>query len=300
MRNMLHALELRGMERLDRAEYPRPALREAVLNALPYLDYGQQGDRVRIYLFSDRVEVHSPGGLGRRVPACGCRLDNLLTKRWSRNGVLVQGLVALDIIEESGFGLDRMVAAMVEAGLPAPVFANTGDTFVVTLYGAAAHLRTSLTPHTRRDVPVAASRPRQPERQAWALEHLRREGPLSPRACAAVLGVSVDTAVSHLRSLVEQGLVRAEWLRCENGGGTRARDDRFTGRPGHSPMIGESVPHLRRTTRTNAQSHQAPHAPCISRRHPVAHAYGSPQPLSLHRMWHFCLANPMAFVLRTP
>ena len=114
VRNTLHAVELRGMERLD---------------------------RVRIYLFSDRVEVHSPGGLGGPM-----RLDNLLTKRWSRNGVLVQGLVALDLIEELGFGLDRMVAAMAEAGLPAPVFADTGDTFVVTLYGAAAHLRSSLTP----------------------------------------------------------------------------------------------------------------------------------------------------------
>ena len=51
MRNTLHAVELRGMERIDRAEYPRAALREAVLNALAHRDYGQRGDRVRIYAF---------------------------------------------------------------------------------------------------------------------------------------------------------------------------------------------------------------------------------------------------------
>jgi len=78
---------------------------------------------VRIYAFSDRVEVHSPGGLGGPM-----RLENILTKQWSRNATLVQGLVALDIIEELGLGLDRMVASMAQAGLPAPVFVDNGDT----------------------------------------------------------------------------------------------------------------------------------------------------------------------------
>ncbi len=64
VRNTLHAVELRGMDRIDRDEYPREALREAVLNALAHRDYSQRGDRVRIYAFADRVEVHSPGGLG--------------------------------------------------------------------------------------------------------------------------------------------------------------------------------------------------------------------------------------------
>ncbi len=210
VRNTLHAVELRGMDRIDRAEYPRSALREAVLNALAHRDYGQRGDRVRIYAFSDRIEVHSPGGLGGPM-----RLDNILEKRWSRNAALVQGLVALDIIEELGFGLDRMVAVMAEAGLPAPVFANKGDTFVVTLYGAAERLRDSLTPPKQEERPVVRTVPsmarrRRPERQAWVLERLRIEGPISPREYAAALGVSVDTAVNDLRELVGQGLVRAE------------------------------------------------------------------------------------------
>jgi len=210
VRNTLHAVELRGMDRIDRAEYPRSALREAVLNALAHRDYGQRGDRVRIYAFSDRIEVHSPGGLGGPM-----RLDNILEKRWSRNATLVQGLVALDIIEELGFGLDRMVAVMAEASLPAPVFANKGDTFVVTLYGAASRLRDSLTPPEREEQPrlqsvSSTARRRRPDRQTWVLERLRTEGPISPRVYAAALGVSVDTAVNDLRELVEQGLVRAE------------------------------------------------------------------------------------------
>jgi len=206
VRNTLHAVELRGMDRIDRAEYPRSALREAVLNALAHRDYGQRGDRVRIYAFSDRVEVHSPGGLGGPM-----RLDNILEKRWSRNATLVQGLVALDIIEELGFGLDRMVAVMAEAGLPVPVFANHGDTFVVTLYGHGRQVLIESTGPRHEDLPAGKGAPSltMAERQAWALDHLRTNGPLTAREYAAALDVSPATALRDLRDLVRRGLVEA-------------------------------------------------------------------------------------------
>jgi tetratricopeptide (TPR) repeat protein len=47
------------------------------------------------------------------------------------------------------------------------------------------------------------------ERQAWALEALRTAGPLSPRAYATALAVSVDTALRDLQELLHQGLVQA-------------------------------------------------------------------------------------------
>ncbi len=209
VRNTLHAVELRGMDRIDRAEYPRSALREAVLNALAHRDYGQRGDRVRIYAFSDRVEVHSPGGLGGPM-----RLDNILEKRWSRNATLVQGLVALDIIEELGFGLDRMVAVMAEVGLPAPVFTNHGDTFVVTLYGHGARLleRTAEPrEHTSVGEPIVTGRLQaRRARQAWALDYMRTTGPLGIREYAEAQSVSTDTALRDLRGLVAEGHVQAQ------------------------------------------------------------------------------------------
>lgn len=63
-RATLHAVELRGMGRTDRDEYPREALREVVLNALAHRDYTEQGDRIRIFAYTDRIEVHSPGTVG--------------------------------------------------------------------------------------------------------------------------------------------------------------------------------------------------------------------------------------------
>jgi tetratricopeptide (TPR) repeat protein/transcriptional regulator with XRE-family HTH domain len=48
------------------------------------------------------------------------------------------------------------------------------------------------------------------ERQAWALQRLRTDGPLSPRAYARALGVSVDTALRDLRDLTERGDIAAQ------------------------------------------------------------------------------------------
>jgi predicted HTH transcriptional regulator len=57
---------------------------------------------------------------------------------------------------------------------------------------------------------TSASRRLSPaQRQAWALEYLHTAGPLSPRAYATALAVSVDTAFRDLQELVDRGLVQA-------------------------------------------------------------------------------------------
>lgn len=58
---------IRGFYREDEPEYPHEALREAVVNAVVnavvHRDYSRSGETVRVFMFPDRVEVRSPGGL---------------------------------------------------------------------------------------------------------------------------------------------------------------------------------------------------------------------------------------------
>jgi len=210
MTNTLHAVELRGAARIDRAEYPEEVIREAVLNALAHRDYSLTGDRVRIYIFgTDRIEVHSPGRLGGPM-----RLDNIATQRWSRNSTLVQGLAALDIIEEVGFGVDRMIAALRDDGLPPPQFQETEGTFVVTVRGRGASLLAEpgreATPTMEPQIAAPSRRRLSPEeRQAWVLNYVRTVGPLSPHDYVAVVGIDRKTALADLRVLAERGLLHA-------------------------------------------------------------------------------------------
>jgi ATP-dependent DNA helicase RecG len=128
--NIRRGMRLRGFAREETTEYPLAVVREALVNAVAHRDYGLRGDGIRLLMFSDRLEVTSPGRLPGHVT-----LENLLDERFSRNEVIVQVLSDLGFVERLGYGIDRMVIAMHDAGLPAPRFEETAAGFRVVLTG---------------------------------------------------------------------------------------------------------------------------------------------------------------------
>lgn len=62
---------MNGIWRVDNPDYPPAAVREAVCNALMHRDYSQlaRGTQVQVNLYSDRLEVLSPGGLYGTITA---------------------------------------------------------------------------------------------------------------------------------------------------------------------------------------------------------------------------------------
>ncbi len=115
--NLKTVVRLSGMVRQERLEYPFDAVRELLVNAVAHRDYNLQGDSIHLNIFSDRIEVQSPGGLPGPVT-----LENLLEARFSRNAVIVQILSDLGYVEKLGYGLDRVVRAMHDYGLRPPRF----------------------------------------------------------------------------------------------------------------------------------------------------------------------------------
>jgi ATP-dependent DNA helicase RecG len=128
--NMRHGVRLFGLERVEEAEYPADAVREAIVNAIAHRDYQIRGDEIRVLMFSDRIEFYSPGRLPGHVT-----VENLVNERFSRNEIIVQVLSDMGFIERLGYGIDRMMRLMAEAGLPPPRFAETAAGFQVTLAG---------------------------------------------------------------------------------------------------------------------------------------------------------------------
>ena len=51
-----------GLEREEVLEYPRRAVREALINAVAHRDYRIAGRRFAIRMYADRLEIISPGG----------------------------------------------------------------------------------------------------------------------------------------------------------------------------------------------------------------------------------------------
>ncbi len=119
----------RSMAREERFEYPMEAARELVVNAVAHRDYSIQGDTIRLFIFGNRMEVHSPGGLPGPIT-----ITNIKDERFSRNPTIVQVLSDMGFIERLGYGVDRVIDLMAQQNLREPFFEETAGGFRVTLY----------------------------------------------------------------------------------------------------------------------------------------------------------------------
>jgi ATP-dependent DNA helicase RecG len=119
-----------GFERQDWTQFPLGAVREVLVNAVAHRDYSVRGEGIRLALFSDRLECYSPGRLPGHVT-----VQNIVEERFSRNETLVQVLADFGLIERLGYGIDRVLRQMADAGLPPPEFRETAAGFLVTLRG---------------------------------------------------------------------------------------------------------------------------------------------------------------------
>ncbi len=153
-----------SMERAEHLEYPMEAARELVVNAVSHRDYSIQGDGIRLFIFANRLEVTSPGGLPGPVT-----LDNIVEERYSRNSIIVQVLSDMGFIERLGYGVDRVIALMKDRALPAPHFAETGGGFRVRLFNAPEPAAPVALAGTYLGFPLNS-------RQESALRHLTQGG----------------------------------------------------------------------------------------------------------------------------
>ena len=102
------------MPAYERPELPEEALREAVANAVTHRDYRSTAN-VHIYVFKDRIEIVSPGGL----PA-GMTEADLGVKSMPRNPLLFGMLYRMGVVENIGSGIKRIHELCREHGVAKP------------------------------------------------------------------------------------------------------------------------------------------------------------------------------------
>lgn len=195
--NMRKGSRIDGMQRSDKSEYPLPVVREAIVNAVAHRDYGIRGDEIRVLMFSDRIEVYSPGRLPGHMT-----VDNIVEERFSRNEIIVQVLADLGFVERLGYGIDRMIQLMKECGLPAPRFAETANGFRVILLGPGDKWESEEPERGKWQSAVLN------ERQRRALEYLSQNARITNREYHELFpDVSEETLRRDLAGLVEEGLL---------------------------------------------------------------------------------------------
>ncbi len=96
-------------ERLS-SDYPEWALREFLMNAIMHRNY-ESNTPVRFYVFSDHIEIQSPGGLYGEATT-----SNFPTRNSYRNPVIAEAMKSLGFVNRFGYGVQRAQALLKENG----------------------------------------------------------------------------------------------------------------------------------------------------------------------------------------
>ena len=107
---------------------PIVVLRELIANALIHQDFAISGTSVMIEVYSDRVEISNPGEAV--LPP-----ERFIDGYRSRNEVLADLMRRLNICEEKGSGIDRVVQTAEVFQLPAPDFRSGAGRTTTRLLG---------------------------------------------------------------------------------------------------------------------------------------------------------------------
>ncbi len=191
--NMTHRSRIKSWQRSDEPAYPAGVLREAVVNAVAHRDYRLSGSQIHVLMFSERVEVRSPGKLPGHVT-----IRNILRERYSRNEAIVQVLADMGYIERLGYGIDRMLRAMKDAGQEPPQFAETEAGFMVTLFAKGAPA----------EEPVAIPANPQQERLQKMITFIKDSGRITNRDYQELCpDVSAESLRRDFVDLVERGII---------------------------------------------------------------------------------------------
>jgi len=126
---LIRNISFEGMNRVETLEYPVPALREMLLNALIHRNYMGAPTQIRVY--DSKMFVWNDGGLPATIT-----LPQLKQSHSShpRNPILAGVCFLGGYIDSWGSGIMKIINSCKAAGLPTPELNEKEGGFIVTLF----------------------------------------------------------------------------------------------------------------------------------------------------------------------
>jgi ATP-dependent DNA helicase RecG len=126
---LIRSIKFEGMYRVETSEYPVPALREMLLNALVHRNY--MGAHTQIRVYNDKINIWNDGALPE-----GVSLASLWQPHSSkpRNPLIADVCFKGGLIDAWGRGTIKIIDACKEAKLPEPELIERDGGFLVSLF----------------------------------------------------------------------------------------------------------------------------------------------------------------------
>ena len=183
--------EFKGLNRIDKRDYPPEAIREALLNAIVHRDYAFSSS-ILINIFDDRIEFVSVGGLVRGISYNDIMLGISIT----RNKKLADIFYRLKLIEAYGTGIMKINSSYVNYSRK-PVIEVSDNVFKITLPNMN---------YFHKDVSsVNIEKPADNENKILSL--LRDRQLLTRKEIQLELGISQSTAILLLSKMQKENFI---------------------------------------------------------------------------------------------
>ncbi len=180
-----------GINRVETYEYPKDAVREALLNAIAHKDYSG-GVPIQISVYSDKIIIWNEGQLPENWT-----VKNLLEKHASRpyNPDIANALFRSGYIESWGRGTIKIIIECKQAGIPEPVFSYDSSDISVEfrkdIYNEKYLQSLNLT-----------------ERQIKAVLYVKEKGKITNSDYQTLNDISRETATRDLKELIDKQLIK--------------------------------------------------------------------------------------------
>ena len=183
--------EFKGLERIEKQDYPAEALREALLNALVHRDYSFSGSSI-LNVNDERIEFISLGGL---LPGLSTE-DIRIGISQPRNKNLAEMFHRLRLIESYGTGI-RRIYKLYEGCPLQPMIEVTPNAFKMVLPNMNA----------ARNGNIQQGSAVTPQMQKL-LSYISEHGPITDEAVQTLLGIKKTRAFDIMKQMQKMGLIQ--------------------------------------------------------------------------------------------
>jgi ATP-dependent DNA helicase RecG len=126
---LIRNISFEGMNRVETLEYPIPALREMLLNALIHRNYMGAPTQLRVY--DNKLFIWNDGGLPPTITLLQLKENH---SSHPRNPILAEACFKGGYIDSWGSGIMKIINSCQAVGLPTPDLKEKEGGFIVTLF----------------------------------------------------------------------------------------------------------------------------------------------------------------------
>ncbi len=177
-------------------ELPLDAIKEALTNALCHRDYFENGAKIMVELYDDRLEISNPGGLLSYVA------EDFGHRSRSRNPLIFRMFTRMHLVESVGTGIPRIEKILSQQGFPPAEYKTEGFFTIVLRKKANASVHQSV--HSGQKGGQKSGQ----KNKERIVELMREKPSITTGEIAGALEINRSAVMRHIDTLKNEGIIQ--------------------------------------------------------------------------------------------